>query len=73
MILMNDFMKHLVMPAKTESLWVVGGIIVTPKLFLKEVQCVRILRCRDQQVNSSAATLYVLEKELMNKLTSKVQ
>ena len=36
-------------------------------------QMLRILRWRDQQVSSSAARLYVLEEELMNKLTSKVQ
>jgi hypothetical protein len=47
--------------------------IITPKVFLKEVKCLRILRWRDQQVSSSAARLYVLGEELMNKLTSKVQ
>ena len=36
-------------------------------VFLKEVKCLRILRWRDQQVSSSAARLYVLEEELMNK------
>ena len=45
---------------------------ITLKVFLKEVKCLRILRWRDQQVSSSAARLYVLEEELMNKLTSKV-
>ena len=48
-------------------------IIITPKVFLKEVKCLRILRWRDQQVSSSVSRLYVLEEELMNKLTSKVQ
>ena len=42
-------------------------------IFLKEVKCLRILRWRDQQVSSSVSRLYVLEEELMNKLTSKVQ
>ena len=41
---------------------------ITPKVFLIEVKCSRILRWRDQQVSSSAARLYVLEEELMNKL-----
>jgi hypothetical protein len=36
----------------------------------KEVKCLRILRWRDQQVSSSVARLYVLEEELMKKLTS---
>ncbi len=47
--------------------------VITPKVFLKEVKCLRILRWRDQQVSSSISRLYVLEEELMNKLTSKVQ
>ena len=46
---------------------------ITPKVFLKEVKYLRILRWRDQQVSSSVSRLYVLEEELMNKLTSKVQ
>jgi hypothetical protein len=37
----------------------------TPKVFLKEVKCLRILRWRDQQVSSSVSRLYVLEEELI--------